>query len=271
MRNFENVIGEVSKAIGPPGGFVFVQGFPFDHTLPGFVGTEKVEFFMEGHLFQIRNGSVGGRVPLNAQSFASFLHFIVFSAPTPKGIGITIDPFHITGTETDNATKVLGVIGISVPYPSNVQRRGGELGVGGCQVRTGQQVDIVKYEDIVRRRIVGGSTNFGFASYIKSNVEQLASIELATIIGLFHNINVIITDATLGQLLVQEAMHMRQELGQMFGSVLSRMQISIWHNDGRTRQIRKVHIACNIAGTRPFVITATAVVAMRMTNRRNRR
>ena len=39
--DFENVVGEVGKTVGAPGGFVLVQGFPFDHALPFFVGAEE--------------------------------------------------------------------------------------------------------------------------------------------------------------------------------------------------------------------------------------
>ena len=140
---------------------------------------------MEGHLLQVGDGAVGGRVPLNAESFAALLHLIVLASPAPKGIGVAVDPLHVAGAEADDATKVLGVVGVSIPDPRNVQRRGGEFGVGRGHVGSWQQVHIVKHKDIVRRR-VARPANFGFAGHVEANVQQLAAVELAAVVSLMQ-------------------------------------------------------------------------------------
>ena len=140
-------------------------------------------------------------------------------------IGIAIDSFHVTLTKTNNATEILGIVGIPPPNPCNVQRNGGEFGVLAPQVIARQQVDIVEDEDIVfGNGCVGTSAGAGggggsmvatfiFACDVKTNIEQFASIEFTVIIGLLNDVNVIVGNGTLLKLLLQEGVHVRYEFG----------------------------------------------------------
>ena len=54
---------------------------------------------------------------------------------------------------------------------------------------------------------------FIFTSDVKTNIEQLPSIEFTIIIGLLNDVNVIVGDGTLLKLLLHECMHVRYEFG----------------------------------------------------------
>ena len=68
-------------------------------------------------------------------------------------------------------------------------------------------------------------------SVVETNVEKLAPVKFETVVGLFHNVDVIISDDVFGYEVIHEGFHVGHETRQMLRAVLRHMQIPIGNDD----------------------------------------
>ena len=129
--------------------------------------------------------------------------------------------------------------------------------IGLVELCGGEKVDVVKDKDVVLRArtgsigsigsisIVVGSTitplGLAFAGQVEANVEKLAPVELALVVGLFHNVDMKVGDCFLLVLEVSQKLdHVRDEFRQVLRSFLFGMQVPKGHNDCHARRVGHV-------------------------------
>jgi len=246
----ENLVLEVGQAVGFPVFLVLLQGLPLDHALPLPVGLEEFQLLVECHVFQVRDRGLPGsgrrkprEIPLDPQCVASQLQLVVLAAPSPKCIWISIDTLVIRGRKTDNPSEILGIVRIPVPAPSNVVGNRWKLGIGLVELLRGQQVDVVKDENIVLLSVLA----LVLAGHVEANVQELSPIEFAAVVGLFHDVDVIVADPPLlGPEVSQELDHVRNELGEVLRSFLFRVQIPERNDDGHAGRVGNVQESVDV-------------------------
>ena len=122
-----------------------------------------------------------------------------------------------------------------IPNPCNVKRYFGKLCIFRTQIITRKKINIMKYENIViHRPTITTTTTFILPRNIKSNIEQLPPIKLPSIVTLLNDVNVIIDECPFVQLFLEEGVHVRNELLEVFGSILCHVYVSIRDDDGDT-------------------------------------
>mmetsp|Transcript_24601 Transcript_24601/g.48946 ORF Transcript_24601/g.48946 Transcript_24601/m.48946 type:complete len:208 (-) Transcript_24601:425-1048(-) len=207
---------------------MLVQSLPLTHTLPLFIFLQKLNLGIQIHIFQIPYRSFGWSIESNPQRLESILHLVIFPSPSPKSIGIPIDSFHILFRERDDPPKVFWIIGVSIPYSRNVRGNGGIPCVPIFQIPIGQEIDVVEYEYVV----FGGMSRRSLEGVVESDVEEFASVEFPLVVGLFDDVDVVVLDLVLGLEVGEELFHVRCEFGEVFGSLLGGVEVSVGDYDG---------------------------------------
>ena len=81
-------IFEIGQSIRFPRFLVFIVQLPFYIIFPCLVGSEEIQLFRQGHIFEILQATPRGRFKGNTQTLEATLHLVVFAAPTPIIVGI---------------------------------------------------------------------------------------------------------------------------------------------------------------------------------------
>ena len=224
----EDLVSQICQTVRPPRLVVLLQSLPLHHALPLPVGAEELDFLLEVHVFQIGDGQPSiprGVLPADAQPLAALLHLVVLPAPPPERIRIPVDPLHVRQGEGNDPPEVLWVVAVAIPHPSNVDGRLGELGIPRPEPVVGEKVDVVKDEHVRSRRLV-------LPGQVESDVEQLPAVELAPVIGLLDYVDPVVRHGTHVDLPLEELLHVRNELGEVLGAVLGRVEVAVRDDDG---------------------------------------
>lgn len=96
------------------------------------------------------------------------------------------------------------------------------------QISLGQKIDVVEYEYVV----FGWMFRRSSESIVESDVEKFASVEFPLVVGLFDDVDVIVLDFVLGLEVGEELFHVGCEFGEVFGSLLGGVEVSVGDYDG---------------------------------------